>query len=99
LSAKGYRISILTSRFDRKLPIHEKNDNIHVYRIGKGRIGFMFWGFIKGVAILKKHKDIAIIHTSTYSGAIPASLLGKLFGKKVILTVHEIFGKLRKHYK
>ncbi len=99
LSAKGYRISILTSRFDRELPIHEQNDDIHIYRIGKGRISFMLWGCIKGIAILKKHKDIAMIHTSTYGGAIPASLLGKLFWKKVILTVHEIFGKLRKRYK
>jgi hypothetical protein len=45
----------------------------------------------KGIRILKKHPDIGVIHTSTYGGAIPASLLGKIFDKRVILTVHEIF--------
>jgi len=51
----------------------------------------MFWAFWKGIKILRKHKDISLIHTSTYGGAIPASLLGKFFHKRVILTVHEIF--------
>lgn len=59
----------------------------------------MFWSFWKGIEILKKHKDISLIHTSTYGGAIPGSLLGKLFHKRVVLTVHEIFWKLRMQYK
>ncbi|MEI6119447.1 MAG: hypothetical protein WCP92_10120 [bacterium] len=63
----------------------------HIYRIGKSRISFMFRALSKGIAIFKKNKDIALIHTSTYGGAIPASLLGKIFHKRVILTVHEIF--------
>ncbi|MEI7558459.1 MAG: hypothetical protein WCJ45_06805 [bacterium] len=45
----------------------------------------------KGIRIMRHHKDISVIHTSTYGGAIPGSLLGKLFGKRVVLTVHEIF--------
>jgi hypothetical protein len=59
----------------------------------------MFWALYKGIKILRTHRDISLIHTSTYGGAIPASILGKLFHKRVILTVHEIFGKLWKHYK
>lgn len=65
----------------------------------------MFWAFWKGIKILKKYKhakdkaSISLIHTSTYGGAIPASLLGKIFHKRVILTVHEIFWKLRMSYK
>jgi len=96
---KGYTISVLTSHFDPTLPREEKKENFHIYRIGKGRISFMFWSLIKGRNILKKNKTISLIHTSTYGGAIPASILGKLFRKKVILTVHEIFGKLRTRYK
>jgi len=99
LLAKGYTISVLTSHFDPTLPREEKKENFHIYRIGKGRISFMFWALIKGINILKKNKTISLIHTSTYGGAIPASILGKLFRKRVILTVHEIFGKLRKQYK
>lgn len=96
---KGYTISVLTSHFDSDLPAEEKKEWFHIYRIGKGRISFMFWSFWKGISILKKHKDISLIHTSTYGGAIPGSLLGKIFHKRVVLTVHEIFWKLRMQYK
>lgn len=99
LLTKWYTISILTSRFDWALPAEEKKENMHIYRIGKGRISFIFWALIKGISLLRHHKDISFIHTSTYGGALPASVLGKIFRKKVILTVHEIFGKLRNRYK
>lgn len=39
------------------------------------------------------------IHTTTYAGAIPASIAGRRHHKKVILTVHELFGQLRKRLK
>lgn len=96
---KWYTISIITSRFDKELPAYEGNENFHMYRIGKNRISFMFWSFIQGIKILKKNPDIWLLHTSTYWGAIPASLLGKLFHKRVVLTVHEIFWKLWTSYK
>ena len=99
LLVKWYSISILTSHFDAKLPVEESKEWLHIYRIGKNRISFMFWSVIKWINILRKNKDISLIHTSTYGGAIPASLLGKIFNKRVILTVHEIFWKLRTRYK
>lgn len=99
LLAKWYTISILTSHFDKKLAKHEEKENFTIYRIGKNRISFIFWALIKGIKILKKNREISLIHTSTYGGAIPASLLAKIFHKRIILTVHEIFGKLRKKYK
>jgi len=99
LLTKWYTITILTSHFDKQLPAQEKKEHMNIYRIGKSRINFMFLALGKWIAILKKHKDIGIIHTSTYGWAIPASLLWKLFHKRVILTVHEIFWRLRMSYK
>ncbi len=99
LSAKWYTISVLTSRFDPNLPEQEHKEWFHIYRIGKGRISFMLKALRKGIRIMRHHKDISVIHTSTYGGAIPGSLLGKLFGKRVVLTVHEIFWKLWMQYK
>ena len=99
LLTKWYTISIITSHFDSKLPTQEHKEWFHIYRIGKGRIGFMFWALYKGITVIKKNPDISVIHTSTYWWAIPASLLGKIFHKRVILTVHEIFWKLRMSYK
>jgi len=43
--------------------------------VGKGRKDFFFKGFWKGMEVLKKNKDIAVIHSSTYTSAIPASIL------------------------
>lgn len=99
LSAKWYKISILTSRFDSSLPRYEQHQNISMYRTARSRLWFVFAAFFRWRKILKQHKDISIIHTSTYGGAIPAGLLWIFFHKKVILTVHEIFGKLWYLYK
>ena len=95
----GYRVTVLTSHYDPSLPAEEKTDNLRIVRTGKSRKSFVFSAFFRGSKLLKEESDIAFIHTSTYGGAIPASLLGKLYRKKVLLTVHEVFGKLRKLYK
>lgn len=99
LLKKWYKITVLTSRFDSSLKKAESEKNLNIYRIWSSRISFMFLGFLRGIKILSKETDIDIIHTSTYGWAIPASLLGKIFHKKVILTVHEIFWNLRYRYK
>ena len=92
LVEKWHQIRILTSRYDKKLPKHEKLENwIEIYREWSSRYGFMF-------ACLKKWIKLAkwadIIHWTTYNSAIPASIIWKISKKKVILTCHEIFGQL-----
>lgn len=95
---KGYQVIVLTSLYDPKLKKLEKQDNLRIIRTGKWRKSFIRSGFWTGRKLLKREK-IDFIHTSTYWGAIPASLLGILFKKKVLITVHEIFGQLWKQYK
>ena len=95
---KGYQVIVLTSLYDPKLKKIEKQDNLKIIRTGKWRKSFIRSGFWTGRKLLKREK-IDFIHTSTYWGAIPASLLGMLFKKKVLITVHEIFGQLWKQYK
>ena len=107
LSKKWYKIIILTSRFDKKLKKHETISNtgshtwnIELYRTWINRIFFMMKAVKLWKKILNNKKyNIDIIHASTYGWAIPASILWKKFDKKVILTVHEIFGKLWYKYK
>jgi len=99
LELNGHKITILTTKYSIKLANYEKNWNIEIYRVWSSRINFMWHGFWKWVKILKKNRHIDVIHSSTYGWAIPASLLAKIFKKKVILTVHEIFGKLWNVYK
>ena len=98
LDKKWYNIFVLTSKFSQKVPAFEEFWNVKIYRVGKGRISFMRKAVRKWKKILKEN-EIDIIHGSTYGWAIPAAKLAKKFDKKVILTVHEIFGKLWYKYK
>ena len=95
---KGYQVIVLTSLYDPNLKKLEKENNLKIIRTGRWRKSFIRSGFWTGRKLLKREK-IDFIHTSTYWGAIPASLLGMLFKKKVLITVHEIFGQLWKQYK
>lgn len=95
---KGYQVIVLSSLYDPKLKKLEKEHNLKIIRTGRWRKSFIRSGFWTGRKLLKREK-IDFIHTSTYWGAIPASLLGILFKKKVLITVHEIFGQLWKQYK
>ena len=98
LEKKWYKIFVLTSKFDSQLQDVEINWNITIYRVWKNRKSFI----LKSVRIWKKileENEIDVIHGSTYGWAIPAAILAKKFDKKVVLTVHEIFGKLWYEYK
>lgn len=98
LLAKWYYITLVTSHFDKKLKVHEKLNNFEIYRVWNNRFSFLFSSLLKWFLLLKK-QQFDIIHASTYVWAFPASLLGMLFAKKVVLTVHEVFGKLWILYK
>lgn len=98
LEKKWYNIFVLTSKFSIKLKDFEEFGNVKIYRVGKNRVSFMRKAVRKWKKILKEN-EIDVIHGSTYGWAIPAAILAKKFGKKVILTVHEIFGKLWFKYK
>ena len=99
LLEKWYKITLITSRFDSELKNQEKVWNLTIYRVWKWRKWFFFKWFMKAYEVLRKNKNIKIIHSSSYTSAIPASILSKLFHKKSIATIHEIFGKLRKELK
>lgn len=98
LRAKWYHITLITSHFDKKLKTYEHLNNLEIYRVGFWRFSFLFFSLIKGFSLLKKQK-FDLIHASTYVWAFPASILGYFFHKKVVLTVHEVFGKLWILYK
>jgi glycosyltransferase involved in cell wall biosynthesis len=93
LLAQGHQVKVLTTKFTPDVPSYEKiSDDYEIYRVGHNRYDFTFLCLPKGIQ-LAKWADC--IHTTTYNAAIPASIIGKLTQKKVVLTVHEIFGQLR----
>ncbi len=91
LSKEWNEIVVLTSKYDEKLAKYEKDWNIEIYRVGNNRYDFMFYSIFKWISLAK---SVDIIHTTTYNSAIPASIIWLFSGKKVVLTVHEIFGQL-----
>lgn len=92
LQEQGHEIVVLTSRFRSDIPEYEKiSEHLEIYRVGHNRYDFMFYCLKRGIALAKQ---CDIIHTTTYNAAIPASIIARIVGKKVVLTVHEIFGKL-----
>ena len=96
---KWYKITLITSRFQKDLKCYEKLWNLTIYRVWKWRKWFFFRWFMKAFGVLRKNKNIKIIHSSSYTSTIPASILAKIFHKKSITTIHEIFGKLWKELK
>lgn len=99
LIKKWYTIDIITCKFDKKLSAVEKNGNLTVHRVGSNRKNFMFYAYFYWRRLLKSHPSIQIIHSTTYAAAIPSSFLSLYSKKPVLLTVHEVFWKLRNLYK
>ena len=99
LLEKWYKITLITSRFQEDLKEYEKAWNLTIYRVWKWRKWFFFMWFLKACEVLRKNKNIKIIHSSSYTSTIPASILAKFFHKKSVATIHEIFGKLWKELK
>lgn len=96
--SKGWKAIILTSHFDKNLPLQKSHKNLKIIRTWNNRKSFIWKAFWAGKVLLQT-EHIDLIHTSTYGGAIPASLLAKFFRKKILITVHEVFGKLWNSYK
>lgn len=94
LLEKWYKITLVTSRFDKALRSEEKIWDLTIYRVWKWRKSFFFKWFLKAWKILEENQNISIIHSSTYTTPITASILAHIFHKKSILTVHEIFGNM-----
>ncbi len=108
LLEKWYNITVLTTRYNDDLEKYEEKKHsdwywkwkktIKIYRIWKNRKFFLLWWVIRWIKLLKQSK-FDLIYTSTYWWAFVAWILGKLFRKKTILTIHELFWKLRYFYK
>lgn len=94
LAKEGHHVDLVTHRLPRTAGFEQMNGvNIHRVRCFDSRYLFSFFSVPK---IFRLAKDADIIQTTTFNGAPPAWLVGKLRRKPVILTVHEVWiGKWR----
>lgn len=92
LVEEGHSVSVITTRFSKELPKREIINGVEVKRLNiSSRFVFTFFGIF---GMLREAKNCDIIHTTSYNAAFPARLAGWIYGKKVLITFHEAWGKL-----
>lgn len=90
LAARGNQVTVITSRFDPKLPAHEVRDGVEIIRpwvlmrISKGVImPLMLWHAWEQI----RSADVVCLHVPQLDAAAIA-VLARLMGKPVVLTYH-----------
>jgi glycosyltransferase involved in cell wall biosynthesis len=87
--ARGHSVSLVTQRL-KGTKTHEEINGVRVYRVPSFHSRYLF-SFSSILKVIKEARKSDIIQTTTFNGAFPAWLAGKLTGKKVVLTVHEVW--------
>lgn len=90
LAQRGHQVTILTSRYERRLPTEEILDGVRVvrapvlFRVSKGVImptfGLLAWKFVR-------EADVLSLHLPQFDAA-GVALRGRLFKKPTVLTYH-----------
>ena len=92
LAQNGYEVDVVTTRHDDQVQKYEKYQGVNITRVNcKNRFLFTIMSLPE---VIRKTKNVDCIHTTSYNSAIPAFLAGLLKRKKVIITFHEVWGKL-----
>lgn len=94
LSRRGHEISVVTS-YLKGTEKKEQLNNVDICRTVSfgSRYLFTFTSLLKAIKLARKHD---LIQATTFNAAFPAWLAGKITGKPVVLTVHEVWvGKWR----
>ena len=92
LAKSGHKITVYTNKFDSTLKSKEEINGVKIIRAPFGnRYLFTFFGWLGAI---KYSKGVNFIHTTSYNAAVPAFIAGVLRRKKVIITFHEVWGKL-----
>jgi glycosyltransferase involved in cell wall biosynthesis len=92
LVADGHRVDVVTTLHDSTLPRIESFNGITVHRIHcYNRFLFTLMSLPK---LLRLARTCDLIHTASYNAALPALIAGWFRKKKVVVTFHEVWGKL-----
>jgi glycosyltransferase involved in cell wall biosynthesis len=88
----GDNITFITWKYNKDLLSNENIKGIRVIRISSP--SRLLFSIIALPRIIKEARKADLIHTSTYSSAFGAWIAGKFTKKKVVITVHEVWGNL-----
>lgn len=91
LASQGIHVTVITNN-NHNLPVKSTEGNHIVYRYRlRNRYAFTFlaWWYV-----YKHGRHADLIHTTSYNAALPAWIGSKLSGAPVLITFHEVWGKL-----
>lgn len=92
LAASGHEVLVVTTKHSHTLPKDEVYRGIKISRVPcKNRFLFTFMSLPE---VIRKARTSDFIHTTSYNSAIPAFIAGLFLRKKVLITFHEVWGKL-----
>ncbi|XOU94762.1 MAG: glycosyltransferase family 4 protein [Candidatus Kerfeldbacteria bacterium] len=87
-------VRVITMKLPNSLA-NEHYNGVEIKRLWVPNIGSRYWftilAFFKLLFFANKFD---IIHTTTYNAALPAWLIAKIFRKKIIITIHEVWGRM-----
>ncbi len=89
---RGYAVTVITTLHDSSLPRAEIDHGVHVFRVNCWN-RYLFT-LLSLPVIFRQARRCDLIHTTTYNAAFPAWIVGKILNKKVVVTFHEVWGKL-----
>jgi len=92
LVENGNQVIFITLKYDKNLQKREVQNGVEIIRIAS--FSRTFFSLIALPTIIKEARKAELIHTSTYSSAIGAWIASMVTGKKIVITVHEVWGKL-----
>lgn len=94
LVRKRHSVAVLTSWLS-DTEMREQVKGVRLFRVKTPNRGRRYWFTLLAIPMaLKLAKETDVISTTTYNGAFPAWLAGKIRRKPAVITVHEILGTL-----
>lgn len=91
LTRLGHEVDVVTGRVDDS-PTYEERLGVRIHRVSvPKRFDRYCFAFLAIPKVLKLARRADLIHTTLHGAAIPGFLAAKLFQKKALLSVHEIF--------
>lgn len=92
LAKAGHEVAVVTTLFREGLPEEEEIEGIHIHRVRCAN-RFLFSAMSLPMAS-RLAKSYDLLHTTSYNAALPAWIAAKLQRKPVLITFHEVWGRL-----
>ncbi|MEZ5030599.1 MAG: glycosyltransferase family 4 protein [Saprospiraceae bacterium] len=92
LVEEGHEVRVITTRFRSDLPREESIEGVQIRRIDCGN-RFLF-SVVSLPTLLKEVRHYDLIQTTSYNAALPAFIASVIGRKPVVITFHEVWGRL-----